>query len=71
MAAPKEEPVRALRSNIIAPIDLVAAGMWMMASGTSCLDSWEQLSQSEHEWWHACARQAVSDWMSYANASVR
>ncbi len=61
--------MRALGSNVCNPIDLVAAGLWMMASGTNFLELWEWLSQSEREWWRACARQAVSSWMSYANAA--
>jgi hypothetical protein len=71
VARRKREPVLALLSNALEPIDLIAEGMWMVASGISTLGEWERLSESEHQWWRACARQAISSWMSSVNASER
>ena len=48
------------------PIDLVAEGMWEIATGESCPECWEMLPEQQKEWWRSCATRAVGDWMSCA-----
>ena len=48
------------------PIDLVAEGMWEIATGESCPECWEMLPEQHKEWWRTCATRALEDWMSCA-----
>ena len=47
-------------------IDLVAEGMWRIASGENCPECWEMLPEQQKEWWRSCATRAVGNWMSCA-----
>ncbi len=48
------------------PIDLVAEGMWKIATGESCPECWEMLPEQQKNWWRNCATAAVKEWMTAA-----
>jgi PAS domain S-box-containing protein len=51
------------------PIDWIAAGMWRIACGESCRDSWEGLSDQEHERWRDYATGVVQEWVTSVGGS--
>jgi hypothetical protein len=48
------------------PIDLVAEGMWKIASGESSPECWEMLPEQQKNWWRSCATRVVNEWMTAA-----
>jgi hypothetical protein len=46
------------------PIDCIAEGMWKMAAGESCQESWLELSEEQRAWWRSCATECVRRWMT-------
>jgi hypothetical protein len=46
------------------PEDIVAEGMWRIATGESCEQDWEKLPSTQKEWWRRCAADAVRRWMT-------
>ena len=51
------------------PIDWIAAGMWRIACGESCPDSWEDLSDQEQERWRDYATGVVQEWVTSVGGS--
>ena len=51
------------------PIDWIAAGMWRIACGESCPDSWEGLSDQEKERWRDYATGVVQEWVTSVGGS--
>ena len=48
------------------PIDLVAEGMWKIATGESSPECWEMLPEKQKNWWRSCATRVVKEWMTAA-----
>ena len=71
---PRQVPCRSTiperRASLVArapprpPIDCIAEGMWRMAVGECCQESWLKLSEEEKVWWRSCATECVRRWMT-------
>ncbi len=44
--------------------DIAAEGMWRIATGESCEECWEALSEPQKAWWRRCAMEAVRGWIA-------
>ena len=51
------------------PIDCIAEGMWKMAAGESCQESWLKLPEEQRAWWRNCATECVRRWMTGSTGS--
>jgi len=51
------------------PIDCIAEGMWKMAVGECCRESWLKLPEEQRAWWRSCATECVRRWMTDSTGS--
>jgi hypothetical protein len=51
------------------PIDCVAEGMWRLAAGQYCQESWLMLPEDQRAWWRSCAAERIRRWMMDATGS--
>ena len=53
------------------PIDLVAEGMWQIAAGEQCTETWTLLPEDQRVWWRGCADGMIKQWFEQVNSRVR
>jgi hypothetical protein len=51
------------------PIDCIAEGMWRLAAGQCCQESWLMLPEDQRAWWRSYAAECVRRWMTDAIGS--
>jgi hypothetical protein len=56
------DTIVSIEAPVRPPEDLAAEGMWRMAAGNRCPESWDELPQDEKEWWRRCAMLAIREW---------
>jgi hypothetical protein len=54
-----------------APIEYIAEGMWKLAAGQCCRESWLTIPDQQRAWWRSCAINCVRRWMTDAANSAR
>jgi hypothetical protein len=54
-----------------APIEYIAEGMWKLAAGQCCQESWLTIPEEQKAWWRSCATNCVRRWMTDAADLVR
>ena len=52
------------------PEDLAGEGMWRMIAGERCLECWDDLPESQKDWWRRCATYAVREWLGGLRAPL-
>jgi hypothetical protein len=52
------------------PIDCIAEGMWKIAYGESCHESWALLPEQQKAWWRDCATELMRRWKTDAMCSL-
>jgi hypothetical protein len=45
------------------PEDLAGEGMWRIVVGESCHECWDELPETQKNWWRNCAMFAVREWL--------
>ena len=51
------------------PIDCIAEGMWKIAVGECCQESWLKLPEKQRAWWRSCATECIRRWMTGSTGS--